>query len=698
MSIWYVLEYTASVAVVGLLIWLVKLIFHDKLDARWHYFIWLVLLVRLAVPVQIALPPASISIFREIPLGRWREMCEILAQKRGYGGLSGLLFGGYVLGAGILGLFYLIVWTVLRIQVCRAAKADGETRAYVDGIAEKYGLKTCRDICLRRTGTPYICGLFRPVLVLPEDNPMPEEPVIVHELLHRKYRDVLVNIGLHAVRVANWFNPVVWLLTSAVQNDGEALCDQRVLEYCGGENARAYGELLIAMGNGKKAPVKVGTSNLASSRRNMKTRIRRIRDFRKVPKETGLAALCITLILAVAGIGSSAEETHSFRVLPVSSEADLEKALLYAECYHARTPQEAVWLFLRAVDEKSTVYRMSVMPRDEIPQYEKYAAACLGGRYENGWAEPVRESGEVYPPYFPEEMSGTEEYRVYNLQYNEERGTAAVCAKLTERGDPVFVEWKLALLKEDGWKVWLEEESGRFTGEYDPEPLLSGSSQLGDFLVQASAYNEGIFAHSWGYQPEGGVIFFTEEDGEREINEFPDYFSMEYRYERLDITYQGEESLEGRRVKVVVTNGREEEPDGEQAHFESWTIGSAEGKPESAAAEGSTEGETKSTLTAEGSILEDDDLAWIRNTMGEEELEKALSADSYSYTSSDGTGGCVFDGAELMAGESRIVLGEGSGFSEPGYVWTYRDEMKKYVRIYIDGVLKEEGEVWSKSH
>ena len=37
MDIWVIWEYSASITVIGLLIWLIKLIFHDKLDARWHY-------------------------------------------------------------------------------------------------------------------------------------------------------------------------------------------------------------------------------------------------------------------------------------------------------------------------------------------------------------------------------------------------------------------------------------------------------------------------------------------------------------------------------------------------------------------------------------------------------------------------------------------------------------------------------------
>ncbi len=324
MDIWVIWEYSASITVIGLLIWLIKLIFHDKLDARWHYYIWLVLLARVLVPVRVRPVPTPLSIFREIPLGKWMEMGRILAQEKGCAELCGLLGRAYLWGAGLLGAFYLAMWAMLRLQVALAPKADRAVREYVEGIAAKYGCKGCRDIRVRRSPSPYVCGLVHPVLVIPgPDRPagrgcrrgggeasvpgLPEEQVILHELLHKRHRDVLVNILVHGVRVVNWFNPLVWLLTAGVLNDSEALCDQRVLEHCGGETARYYGELLIGMGTGRN-PVRIGTSNMAGSYRDMKIRIRRIRDFKRVPGKIGVVTLCITLILAVSAIGSAAEE------------------------------------------------------------------------------------------------------------------------------------------------------------------------------------------------------------------------------------------------------------------------------------------------------------------------------------------------------------------------------------------------------
>lgn len=649
MNIWDLFEYTIMVTVVGLLIWVVKLIFHDKLDARWHYFIWLVLLVRLAVPVNFKWVRTPLSVFQGIPVGRWMKMGELLTEKRGYGELFALLGRIYLWGVVLLSFYYLVTWLILRVRIGLAPKADEDTVRYVNDVAAKYGLKSYRDIRVCKSSTPYICGALYPVLVLPEDNTRPEEPVILHELLHGKYRDVLVNIVVRVVRVVNWFNPILWMLTAVVQNDSEALCDQRVLEYCGGEKRREYGEMLISMSEGKRQnPIRTGTSNMASSYRNMKKRIRRIGDFRKLPSHIGFVTLCITLMLAVAGIGSSAEEEDSFSIPQIDSQEDLEKAMVYAQCYRARTPEEAVYLFLRACRESNLIYRMAVMPEDEVSRYEEFTRKW----FENGealvWADLNAGAAEAYPSYLPEKTGPiVRGFGIYNLQYDEEKGSAAVCAELRRQPEgESFVEWKLALVKEDGWKVWLTDETEERTGEYRPEPLLYGCERLGDFLVEVSCYNEGYFLQ---LGDESGQGFFIQwSSGKTVEDSFPTSFSMEYKCQSVYATYLGEESLEGHIVKAVILNTGDE--------FDARALEAGEFAVQSG------------------------------------------SASSSVYGDSDGNGFLIFDGEEWMTREPKLLSGGGTGFSESGWGWKAEETARTLVQIYIDGTLVEEGEVWSKDH
>ena len=717
MSIWDILEYTTVISVVGLLILGMKRIFHDKLDARWHYFIWLVLLVRMIVPVDFDLVRTPLSVFHQLPVEKWFKKARILAEKNELGEIFDVLGQVYFVGVIVLAMVYLVSWLVLWVKILRAPEADRETCAYVQEIARKYDLKCCKKICVCETGTPFVFGVFVPVLALKKDNIRPREEIIVHELLHMRCKDVLINLALHVVRVMNWFNPFVWWLCAKVQNDSEALCDQRVLECCGQEKASEYGEILICMAAGnRRNPVKIGTSNMASSFRNMKTRIERICDFSRVPAGIGFVTLCITLMLTVASIGSSAEEYSTLKTPVVHSRRDLERGLLEARCYHAPTPHQAIYLFLRGAMERNLFYRMAVMPKEHVEGFEEFAKICLesGLVHEEDYGSVETWDPEAYSPYYPLEMHELERFTVYNLQYNETFGQATV---LAESEDWVgYVEWKLELIYEDGWKVWLAGESEKCNeyedGIYKPEPILYGNAMLGDFHVEILAFNEGQFS-SLDHRnalPYFGYNTPTEES-------FPLFYSMEYQNKRLYLTYMGEEDLTGKQVRVETAASLEELNEVslsqnikdamirilEDAHLRS----EEEGDKLILEDAQNLVNEVRLKLASEELTLAD--LEEIGKLLGVSEQiysEKMVESESidwsdYLYsssTSSDGRSYHTYDGEELMTGKSKLLNGGGGGYDEPGYGWSLEDVIGSYIRIYIDGELVQEGSVWSKNH
>ena len=75
----------------------------------------------------------------------------------------------------------------------------------------------------------------------------PDEKVILHELLHLKHRDLWAGWLTAALRCLHWCDPLLWLVFDKVDNDREALCDQRVLERLEGEDRRDYGRGVLSM-------------------------------------------------------------------------------------------------------------------------------------------------------------------------------------------------------------------------------------------------------------------------------------------------------------------------------------------------------------------------------------------------------------------------------------------------------------------
>jgi beta-lactamase regulating signal transducer with metallopeptidase domain len=98
----------------------------------------------------------------------------------------------------------------------------------------------------------YTIRRFRPVIILPEhliasSGHAALESILAHELVHVKRWDDLAICLQELVKIVYFFHPVVWFAMSRLRWTREAICDGTVL-FHGTLSPRAYGQLLIAFG------------------------------------------------------------------------------------------------------------------------------------------------------------------------------------------------------------------------------------------------------------------------------------------------------------------------------------------------------------------------------------------------------------------------------------------------------------------
>jgi bla regulator protein blaR1 len=98
-------------------------------------------------------------------------------------------------------------------------------------------------------GSPMVCGMFKPVLLLPEklaadiDSDALRQ-IVFHELAHLKRRDLLTVWILHAMRTVYWFHPAVHWVGYRAGLDRELACDHLALMHSG-VSVAAYAHTLI---------------------------------------------------------------------------------------------------------------------------------------------------------------------------------------------------------------------------------------------------------------------------------------------------------------------------------------------------------------------------------------------------------------------------------------------------------------------
>ena len=313
-NIWEFLLQTANVSLAAAVLLLVKYILRDKLSPRWQYGVWLVLALTALIPAsatrsllpQLGLWLETLKFNAELPLASayadafdpLNISCVVPLPAGLPASWTDWLFVLHTLGVLATLLLAAGQYVRLRVLLRRGDAAGEETDARIAAVAEKYGLKGCRAVRVPGLETAFVCGFFRPVLALPGEGE-PDEKIILHELLHLKYRDAAQGVFWLCLRALHWCNPFMQYVINRVGGDMESLCDGRVLERLSGEERREYGGILLTMASRRYAGVP-GTSSISNGGRNISRRIEAIARFKLYPRDMALVSVCITLILASA--------------------------------------------------------------------------------------------------------------------------------------------------------------------------------------------------------------------------------------------------------------------------------------------------------------------------------------------------------------------------------------------------------------
>ncbi len=302
-DIWGFLLQTLTASGAAVLLIAVKAMLRDKLSPRWQFSAWgglaAVLLVPAGLGGRYALMnwPLLVEALRSALTGKFGTLTYVTAPvplppASAPASLWDWLYIAYLAGAAALAARYILSYIRLRLALKGGRPVTG---GQIADVAEKYGLPMCKAVEVGGLQTAFVCGVFRPVLALPAERKT-DDKVILHELLHLKYRDAAWGLVISFFRCLHWCNPLLWLCADMASSDLEALCDQRVLERLEGEDRRDYGRILLSMADEKYARVP-GTSSMANGSRNIRRRIEAIVRFKRYPAGMKLVSVCILLVL-----------------------------------------------------------------------------------------------------------------------------------------------------------------------------------------------------------------------------------------------------------------------------------------------------------------------------------------------------------------------------------------------------------------
>ena len=154
---------------------------------------------------------------------------------------------GAVIMAGALGT------AVLRTRRLIAGGSRVDDAQWVEILGRvAAGYELTRAVTLTRTASPDLlatCGWRHPRVLLPRHSRdwavERAQIVLAHELAHVRRNDWLAQMAGEAVRVALWFNPLVWIVCRQLRRESELACDDDVLN--AGVGGREYAGHLLEL-------------------------------------------------------------------------------------------------------------------------------------------------------------------------------------------------------------------------------------------------------------------------------------------------------------------------------------------------------------------------------------------------------------------------------------------------------------------
>ena len=334
-----------------------------RYSAKWRYLLWLVIAVRLCIPVQINLPEPMMGMRMEVPSVQnsaravletknpeylirsdadkelMKEMRETVSEANGY-----MLhvdftvpddhdffdfFLAYPDVLWMIGVLSFLIWQGRKYSSFKKMLYRNR-RKVMDAAVLDCFYTLCRELNIEKRPEIYFCeplpsplcvGFMHPaVYINSEDREEKDLRLILkHELIHCKRKDLWFKGILMLARALHFFNPFVHWMTKLAEKDMELSCDLAVMENCDLQEREAYSmAILRTVKEANSKNMRMSTA-FSGEKEELKARFENIFDM--TAKKRGIALFTAAALLVCGGtafVGCTApepKETEEMRVV-----------------------------------------------------------------------------------------------------------------------------------------------------------------------------------------------------------------------------------------------------------------------------------------------------------------------------------------------------------------------------------------------
>ena len=371
----WLLRTTVQASLLICVILLLQRILRNRLCIRWHYSLWLLLLVRMLLPWA---PQSRASLFNLIPRSAHQQQAEYGQQENGEQNVGSDAAGSESVESvpaspatttqespeavtvtpainqavqnqimpdfsrivKILPLLWLIGALVLAVYVGtgnfnlwrivkrRRPLTDQKILELLEDCKAQMGIQTILGIVpTDKVESPALFGFVRPRLLLPHGmmetlSQQELRYVLLHELAHLKRHDIYIGWLMSLLQILHWFNPLVWLAFYRMRSDRELACDALVMARTQSDEPKSYGRIIVNLVERFSRPQRMpGMAGILETKAHLKRRITMIARFNSKSYRWSPTALVLIVVLAVVSL-TNAKPANGTRQSADSTRTD----------------------------------------------------------------------------------------------------------------------------------------------------------------------------------------------------------------------------------------------------------------------------------------------------------------------------------------------------------------------------------------
>ncbi len=292
--------------------------------------------------------------------------------------------------------------------------------------------------------SPFVMGFVKPRIYLPINLPKDErEYILLHEQMHIKHLDHITRLLMTLAIAIHWWNPIVWLAMNLMKKDMEMLCDESATKTDDPDYRKSYSMVLLkyAAKNSGLSPV------LSFGESNTEGRVKHLM-FMKKPKF--YVNIIMVLVLCFCLIGCMANGVSTETEKPSYIPEETVTLTLYSDLSSYEGIQEG-W-FADVLLEKFNVkldIKMSTTESDENPYIGDYDIIICGGDMDGNFSEAVQNGHilglsndiQTYMPYISEHL--TESFVRYPEYSDDEIYAIYGSTSNPKDYEPSYLVWNL---------------------------------------------------------------------------------------------------------------------------------------------------------------------------------------------------------------------------------------------------------------